>query len=66
VRQARQLIAQLEDRGYVPVACRSAVKLTFALRSMLDDEGASPALQDDARERPAPRTAEGRSARVPD
>jgi len=53
VRQARELIARLADQGYEPVACRSSVKLTFALRSMLgdpaspvqqhEDRGASPA-----------------------
>jgi len=30
VRDARRLIAELADQGYEPVACRSAVKLTFA------------------------------------
>jgi FkbM family methyltransferase len=35
VRQARQLIGQLKEQGYEPVACRSAVKIAFALRDLL-------------------------------
>jgi FkbM family methyltransferase len=37
VAQARALIAGLRDQGYAPVACRSAVKITFLAR----DAGAS-------------------------
>jgi FkbM family methyltransferase len=35
VSDARKLIAGLRDQGYDPVACRSAVKLTFAHRDLL-------------------------------
>lgn len=35
VRDARRLIAHLRDRGYEPVACRPAVKLTFARVDLL-------------------------------
>ena len=35
VRQARKLIADLRDDGYLPVACRSAVKVAFAHRDVL-------------------------------
>jgi FkbM family methyltransferase len=35
VGQARALIRRLRDAGYVPVGCRSAVKLTFAHRDLL-------------------------------
>ena len=35
VRQARALVARLREQGYEPVACRPAVKLTFALRELL-------------------------------
>jgi FkbM family methyltransferase len=35
VGDARGLIAQLRDQGYEPVACRPAVKLTFARRDLL-------------------------------
>jgi FkbM family methyltransferase len=35
VAQARELIALLRDQGYDPVACRSAVKLTFARRDLI-------------------------------
>lgn len=35
VRDARALIARLRDQGYEAVACRSAVKLTFARRDLI-------------------------------
>jgi FkbM family methyltransferase len=35
VREARALIAGLGKQGYEPVACRSAVKVTFVLRDLL-------------------------------
>src|SRR6185437_4925205 len=35
VGEARALIAGLDEQGYEPVACRSAVKVTFALRDLL-------------------------------
>jgi FkbM family methyltransferase len=35
VRDARRLIARLREDGYEPVACRPAVKLTFARRDLL-------------------------------
>jgi FkbM family methyltransferase len=35
VRGARRLIADLRRQGYVPIACRPAVKLTFARRELL-------------------------------
>jgi FkbM family methyltransferase len=35
VREARALIARLHEQGYDPIACRSAVKLTFAARELL-------------------------------
>jgi FkbM family methyltransferase len=35
VRDARRLIAGLRAQGYEPVACRSSVKLTFALSELL-------------------------------
>jgi FkbM family methyltransferase len=35
VREARRLIAGLKAQGYDPVACRSAVKLTFVRRDLL-------------------------------
>jgi FkbM family methyltransferase len=35
VREARALIARLKQEGYEPVACRSAVKITFAHRDIL-------------------------------
>lgn len=35
VREARKLIARLREEGYEPVACRSAVKLTFAHSDLL-------------------------------
>jgi FkbM family methyltransferase len=35
VRDARRLITRLQQEGYEPVACRSAVKLTFAHRDLL-------------------------------
>jgi FkbM family methyltransferase len=36
VRSARRLISLLAEDGYQPVACRPAVKMTFAHRSLLD------------------------------
>jgi FkbM family methyltransferase len=41
VRQANELISRLHDQGYEPVACLSSVKLTFALRSMLEAAGSA-------------------------
>lgn len=35
VREARKLIAELRDAGYEPVACRSAVKIAFARRELI-------------------------------
>lgn len=35
IRNARRLIARLGEEGYEPVACRSAVKLTFVHRDLL-------------------------------
>lgn len=35
VREARELVAQLSRAGYEPVACRPAVKITFAARELL-------------------------------
>ncbi|MCW3069519.1 MAG: methyltransferase FkbM family [Solirubrobacterales bacterium] len=37
VGEARELIASLASQGYDPVACRPAVKLTFAHRDLLGD-----------------------------
>ena len=34
LRQARKLVAELGDAGYEPVACRRAVKITFAQREL--------------------------------
>lgn len=42
VRQARSLIAALRDADYLPVACRSAVKVAFAHCEVLDRLWAPP------------------------
>lgn len=39
VRDGRRLIEQLREKGYEPVACRPAVKLTFAERELLERRG---------------------------
>jgi hypothetical protein len=36
VAEARRLIGGLGERGYRPVACRHAVKLTFAREDLLE------------------------------
>jgi FkbM family methyltransferase len=42
VREAERLIARLEDAGFVPVACKSAVKIAFVRPAALEGADATP------------------------
>jgi FkbM family methyltransferase len=59
VAQARALIAELGEQGYEPIACRSAVKLTFARAELLVPDG--PPSSEDL---PSPRRPEHPPARA--
>jgi FkbM family methyltransferase len=59
VAQARELIAHLHEAGYEPIACRPAVKLTFA-RSELIGAGVAPPRAPAARRRRAPASGQQR------
>jgi len=53
IRQAHALIARLHDQGYEPVACRSAVKITFAAVGLLPGGERAAPERDVASVRPA-------------
>lgn len=66
VREAERLIARLESAGYVPVACKSAVKLAFVRADVLDGETQPPAEpRSEADAHRAPRRAARRRAPAP-